>query len=622
MDDAAIESILADNPLLQRNREKLEAFRSGAYCYHKTFGYGRVASYDDGTRRVVVDFKSKPGHAIDVVFAMKHLETLPSEHIIVRYHRDPSQTEKLLNGDHGAAVEIILGHCRENRATQMEIMGILSGIMEEKGLKQWWTKAKKALEANSKISIPETKSGYYVLRNQPIAQVDELIDGVLMAKQATKKLAYASRLLEETNLEDDREKILPVFEELQRIIQLSSTTATEKLLAWWVMNDLLQLVPSVSFEVEISLDGILSDEQTIVEVANGLPIVRLNRLFRCTREMFGERFPTVVHHLLRSGSLRTIGGIVNFLSSEGVVDVDLQKLFQQWIKDNSIRANLLEWILKNRKNAKYTAILSDSIGASHFHTALSLIDQESMRHSGNRKISLAEVIANDREVAEEIALNGSTESVKDLAQRVLSSQGFDILTKRSIVARFLHAHPSLQRLLDGGTEGDGSSSSAKGGGVLYVSQESLENVRREYELLVNKKIPENKRAIEIAREEGDLRENSEYKMARQDRDTLIARKEQIERDLERIQIINFADASTDKVTIGSVASLKNARGKSQKFAILGAWDSNPTRSIIAYQTPIGLALLGKKVGDTIQLQGRPEQRIVAIERWVDCADNW
>ncbi|MDR1438001.1 MAG: GreA/GreB family elongation factor [Puniceicoccales bacterium] len=623
MNDEVIELILADNPFLHRDREKLAAFRPGSYCFHKKFGYGRVISYDDSTGKLIINFKDKPGHGIDVVFAIKHLESLSSDHIVARYYDNPQEMEELLRKDHGRAVEIILEQFPDRRATQVVISEILSAIMDPKTLKVWWSKAKKAIEANSKLAIPETRLGYYVLRNQEIAPIDEFIDGVLMVRQTAKKLQYAAKLLDEANLENEQDKLVSVREELQRLIGSSSSTAAEKLMAWWMAQDLAERIPPPADEAEsmVPLQEILKNDHAIAEVANALPAIKLNRLLTLVEVAFSERFQSVLIHLLRVGSLRTVGGVINFILSRNEPLLDLRKLLPQWVRDNSIKANLMEWVLKNRNNARYAAIIDNTVDASYFRMALILIDQESMRRSTNRKISLAEVIANDHSLAEMIASTESQEKIKSLAQMIIGNQGFDILTKRSIVAKFIRVYPSLQRLLEGGIGGDDSGKKLSESGILYVSQKSLDNIRREYEVLVTQKIPANKRAIEVAREEGDLKENSEYKMARQDQEILSARKAQIEKDLGRAQVVKYEEANTATVSIGSVVALKNDQGKTQRIAILGAWDGAPERSIIAYQTPLGRALLGKKVGDSVQLN-RGEEQILSIDKWVDCANSW
>ncbi|MDR2576427.1 MAG: GreA/GreB family elongation factor, partial [Puniceicoccales bacterium] len=192
-----------------------------------------------------------------------------------------------------------------------------------------------------------------------------------------------------------------------------------------------------------------------------------------------------------------------------------------------------------------------------------------------------------------------------------------LLTKRSIIARFIRIFPPLQSLLDA----DSGTVIAEDA-IIRVSQASLDAMRHEYEQLIRVKIPANTAAVERAREEGDLRENSEYKMARQDQDMLMARKAQIEKDLSKAQVANFSTATADVVGIGSVVTLVDSKGKVERLAILGAWDSDPKRCILSYITPLGRSLLGKKVGDVAAVEGQLERTVQRIERWVDCVDKW
>ncbi|MEM7792754.1 MAG: transcription elongation factor GreA, partial [Verrucomicrobiota bacterium] len=153
------------------------------------------------------------------------------------------------------------------------------------------------------------------------------------------------------------------------------------------------------------------------------------------------------------------------------------------------------------------------------------------------------------------------------------------------------------------------------------SQESFNSAKAEYEDLITKKIPENKEAIAIARDHGDLKENSEYKMARQDQDILLSRKNELEVDLSRARVTDFTDATTDNVGIGSVVSLKEgSTGKSVSYSILGAWDSDPDNDILSYKTPLAQQLLGKSNGETVSTEiGGNEEKwtILKIARWVD-----
>jgi transcription elongation factor GreA len=167
--------------------------------------------------------------------------------------------------------------------------------------------------------------------------------------------------------------------------------------------------------------------------------------------------------------------------------------------------------------------------------------------------------------------------------------------------------------------GDSSSSSQDEG--LIVSQSSFDTAKAEYEDLITVKIPENKEAIATAREHGDLKENSEYKMARQDQDILLSRKNELEVDLSRARVTDFSEVTNENIGIGSVVELKEgSSGKKHRYAILGAWDSDPKNDILSYKTPLAQQLLGKKSSDQVstKIGGNTEDwTILKIERWID-----
>src|SRR5207244_8858179 len=111
-----------------------------------------------------------------------------------------------------------------------------------------------------------------------------------------------------------------------------------------------------------------------------------------------------------------------------------------------------------------------------------------------------------------------------------------------------------------------------------VSWESLEKRKDEYEELINKKIPENSREISVARSYGDLRENFEYKAAKEMQRVLMRRKSEMEHQLSRARGTNFENADTSKVSIGTIVTVKNLDdGSIETYAILGAWDSDPAQ---------------------------------------------
>lgn len=107
--------------------------------------------------------------------------------------------------------------------------------------------------------------------------------------------------------------------------------------------------------------------------------------------------------------------------------------------------------------------------------------------------------------------------------------------------------------------------------------------------------------IKQARELGDLSENAEYQTAREEQDRLESRIGELEHILNNMQIIR-KPRSDGQVRLGSEVKLKSTAGKAAQFQVVGTLEADPLNGKISDESPIGLALLGKKTGDKVELK--------------------
>jgi transcription elongation GreA/GreB family factor len=136
---------------------------------------------------------------------------------------------------------------------------------------------------------------------------------------------------------------------------------------------------------------------------------------------------------------------------------------------------------------------------------------------------------------------------------------------------------------------------------LYATIESVDAKRAELQQILSKEIPANRKAIEEARALGDLRENFEYKSARQRHEYLNARAASLNSDLSRVRPIEPGGMDTSEVRIGTRVHLKGARPRA--VTILGPWESKPEEDVISYESDLAKDLLGRKPGDAVSLGG-------------------
>lgn len=137
--------------------------------------------------------------------------------------------------------------------------------------------------------------------------------------------------------------------------------------------------------------------------------------------------------------------------------------------------------------------------------------------------------------------------------------------------------------------------------TFYALPASITAKREELRHLQEVEIPNNRRAIQEARELGDLRENFEYKSARQRHEYLAARVAALDADIHRARPIDLTAVDTDQVRVGCRVALTAADGSKRAVTLLGPWESDPERDILSHESELAQKLLGRHPGDTVDL---------------------
>ena len=146
---------------------------------------------------------------------------------------------------------------------------------------------------------------------------------------------------------------------------------------------------------------------------------------------------------------------------------------------------------------------------------------------------------------------------------------------------------------------------------LYkLTQEGIDELQGELDALIAER-PEITERIKTAREMGDLSENAEYASAKNEQATAEARISEIEHILKNVDFIQ-APKKGDKVHIGSKVVLTSHKGN-KEFQVVGTVEADPLAGKISDESPIGRALLGKAVGDDVEIITPIETAVFKID---------
>jgi len=137
---------------------------------------------------------------------------------------------------------------------------------------------------------------------------------------------------------------------------------------------------------------------------------------------------------------------------------------------------------------------------------------------------------------------------------------------------------------------------------MPISRLGFNKLRKELERLQKSERHDVIRAIEVAREHGDLRENAEYHAAKERQGHIEGRILELKDKLSRAEVIDCSEVSCNRAVFGTVVSMLDLDEDSEvTYQLLGPEESDVKKGIISIQSPLGRAILGKEVGDEVKV---------------------
>jgi transcription elongation factor GreA len=137
---------------------------------------------------------------------------------------------------------------------------------------------------------------------------------------------------------------------------------------------------------------------------------------------------------------------------------------------------------------------------------------------------------------------------------------------------------------------------------LTLTKEGLEKLQNELEYLKTDKRKEIVESIRIARSFGDLSENSEYDEAKTQQAKVEGRIKELEDMLRNVKVISDDQISTDTVNVGAkVLVFNSTKNMDVEYTIVGSTEASPIHHKISDQSPIGKALVGRRVGESVKV---------------------
>jgi len=600
--DPELEKLVEAGKLTSKAAEKLDALKPGTFCLHKSWGFGRIAEWNLLLNQILIDFAGKKAHPMQLQYAAENLTVIPAEHFLARKAGDLAATKKLAKDDPVALVRNIL-ESLDGQATAQQISEwMVPDLFNETEWKRWWESARRQLKASGAFSIPAKKTEPIQARAEGISHTDELTEAFNHARQPKQQVAALEQIVKfHPQFKEPEKQLQPVIATIENVASRNQKLHPE--LAFELVlgrDDLLESFPQLkTTHIGLTLGKLIADEERrLTLILPKLPAAKEKRILQALPAALGDRWSARALQLMQATHGRMVAQIPHVFRDAGQ-HAQLREMLERSIREHSATSEMLIWLCTERKDWR------ELINPELLAAILSALERE--QHSApGRASKLQRLLMEDRQLFQDMFGNADIGLARDAMRRLQLSHLFDELTKRSLLARIVKVFPDLESMIAGTQPQEKAA-------PLVVSWSSLEKRKAEYEELVKKKIPENTKEISVARSYGDLSENFEYKAAKQMQAVLVRRRSELEQALQNARGTAFENPDTSRVSIGTIVTVRDKTSKKQEtYTILGAWDGDPDRNIISYQTAIGQALLGRKAGETVALPNG-EFEIISIE---------
>jgi len=291
--DAELQKLVDAGKLTSAGAAQLNQLKPGAFCLHKSWGFGRVADWNLLLNQILIDFEKKKGHPMQVQYAAENLTPIPADHFLARKANDLPALKILLKGDPAAVMRNIL-ESLGGKATQAQISSWLLGdVFNETEFKRWWDSTKKLLKKDGHFLIPTRKNDPIELRSAPVSHADELLTCFLQARQPKEQATALDQIIKMHDEFKEPEKqlqpLLDAIEETARRNQrLNPAMAFELVIG---RDDLLQLQPRLrSSNPGFALERLIVEEEPrLAAILPKIPSAKERRILHALPAALGER---------------------------------------------------------------------------------------------------------------------------------------------------------------------------------------------------------------------------------------------------------------------------------------------------------------------------------------------
>lgn len=583
--------------------EKNISFEVGNFVFHRTWGVGRISAIEND--EITIDFAKKRAHKMSLKMGISALKTLSKEHIWVlkaTYKNKEDLIAKIKTDVKWAVKVLILSFDNKCDIKKMKAE-LVPSLLKQTEWTSWGQKAKKILNDDPMFDIYPESLDCYTVRESETPTEEKLFNEFKAKKNFFARVDIINKCEDKTS---------EIFMEMVAYFAtfLKSTTQVNEYVisSYLLLNTFMEEIPNIAINPDISFASLYEKIDDVVSMYEAIKDKNLKKMFL---QKIHALIPSWQAEFLKLFPYALNDEIINALLEDGKEDLLKEKVLECF--DNyRVYKDACVWCFKNIRHKDW--FLTTGLKEEALIIILIYILDITYREIASKKNTVENrktnknvhtILFGKDKMLEQFMMEGDLERVSKLYMLISDIKDLEPALKASLRSSILQKYKDFKFM-----DIEGKTNQVLG---LIVTEKMLIAKKKELQDTITVLMPQNAKDLAYAMSLGDLRENAEYKAAKEEQARLENVAKKLQDEIERAEVFDPTRYSGNKVFFGTKVSIKNKEtGETEEYTILGPWESDPNNGIISYMSPLGNGLLNSKVGDEIHYTVGDQKRTYAV----------
>ncbi len=570
--------------------EKHIAFDAKNFVFHRSWGVGVIRKVEGDL--LTINFGKKYGiREMSLKMAISALQPLAQDHIwVLKATKSKETLAKMVKDDKAWALKTIIKSFGNNCDFKRIKAELVPCVLSAGEWTSWSTAARKILDTDPMFGINPNDINMYTVREHAISQEEKLSNEFKAQKQFFARIDILMKFAQEADTES--ELFTDMFSYFTGYLKSFSAVTEQIIASYLVVRRISAQFPHLNPGIKYTFDQLFNEIENPRAMYLSLKDTKNTFLrkdfLNCIKtllpnwvDVYIQLFPTV----LQNDMLIT-------LINSGHVDA-VQKLAVDSFEDFRNYREAVIYFFRECSNEDWF-INAGIPYEKQLITLIHILDltyREIENHvdtTENRKINRqVQLLLFKNDTLLKYILEHDEDTITRMYTLVDDVKDLDPSIKMTLRNRILEKYPDFK--FHGAEE---KTVTPQG---LIVTAKMMDAKKQELEHITTVEIPANSKEIGEALAQGDLRENAEYKAAKERQTLLNSTASKLQEELNRARVFDPTTITTARVSFGTVVTLKNElTGETETYTILGPWESDPDNKIISYMSPFGNAVLNAK----------------------------